>query len=156
MNTLSKRDDSDDKNDVSSPSSVDPVRNVQTAWKQSCRQEKTWLQYSCCPCRHCKRFVPRILAQGIITLLNQLRAKWAWYLQSMSTLKSEIKSISILIKIYWFERVFLKSKHRMWLSTCTESGEPEPLTASRRSQLCLHKVFMEMMFLCRHAESNSK
>ena len=36
------------------------------------------------------------------------------------------------------------------------TGEPEPLTASRRSQLCLHKVFMEMMFLCRHAESNDK
>ena len=140
MNTLSKRDDSDNKNDVSSPSSVDPVRNVQTAWKQSCRQEKNWLQYSCCPCRHCKRFVPRILAQGIITLLNQLRAKWAWYLQSMSTLKSEIKSISILIKIYWFERVFLKSKHRMWLSaprTIRENPNPfSDLQSVRNESVC--------------------
>ena len=49
-----------------------------------------------------------------------------------------------------------EGKHRMWLSTCTESGEPEPLTASRRSQLCLHKVFMDKELLCRHAENNSK
>ena len=42
------------------------------------------------------------------------------------------------------------------IHTTHNTGEPEPLTASRRSQLCLRIVPVEIRFSCRHAENNSK
>ena len=50
-----------------------------------------------------------------------------------------------------------EGKHSAWLAAYAFiTGEPEPLTASRRSQLCLHKVFMDKELLCRHTESKFK
>ena len=50
-----------------------------------------------------------------------------------------------------------EGKHSAWLAAYAfKTGEPDPLAASRRSQLCLHKVFIDKELLCRHAENNSK